>query len=169
MLDVSLKPRLWLHVCCVLVGPSCLTLRPWTVAHWAHLSVGFSRQQPWGGLPRPSPGGLPAQQSSQCLVPPAPAGVGFATPFPRRSPSPAVTPVCLAPPAPAGVGFATSATWACIKSVAGEVKVCISCKSRTDTCAFQFLKYEMQRLHVTDTETQSQVQTWLLAPVLPTA
>ena len=32
---------------------------PWTVAHQAPLSMGFSRQKYWSGLPFPSPGGLP--------------------------------------------------------------------------------------------------------------
>ena len=32
---------------------------PWTVAHQAHLSTGFSRQEYWSGLPFPSPGDLP--------------------------------------------------------------------------------------------------------------
>ena len=32
---------------------------PWTVAHQAPLSVGFSRQEYWSGLPRPPPGDLP--------------------------------------------------------------------------------------------------------------
>ena len=32
---------------------------PWTVAHQASLSVGFSRQEYWSGLPFPSPGDLP--------------------------------------------------------------------------------------------------------------
>ena len=37
----------------------CLTLRaPWTVAHQAPLSMGFSRQEYWSGLPLPSPGDL---------------------------------------------------------------------------------------------------------------
>ena len=31
---------------------------PWTVAHQAPLSMGFSRQEYWSGLPSPSPGGL---------------------------------------------------------------------------------------------------------------
>ena len=31
----------------------------WTVAYQAPLSVGFSRQQYWSGLPFPSPGDLP--------------------------------------------------------------------------------------------------------------
>ena len=43
-----------------LVAKSCLTLAtPWTVARQAPLSMGFSRQEYWSGLPFPSPGGLP--------------------------------------------------------------------------------------------------------------
>ena len=32
---------------------------PWTVAHWAPPSMGFSRQEYWSGVPFPSPGDLP--------------------------------------------------------------------------------------------------------------
>ena len=32
---------------------------PWTVAHQAPPSMGFSRQEYWSGLPSPSPGDLP--------------------------------------------------------------------------------------------------------------
>ena len=32
---------------------------PWTVAYQASLSMGFSRQEYWNGLPFPSPGSLP--------------------------------------------------------------------------------------------------------------
>ena len=32
---------------------------PWTVAYQAPLSMGFSRQEYWSGLPFPSPGNLP--------------------------------------------------------------------------------------------------------------
>ena len=32
---------------------------PWTIAHQAPLSIGFSRQEYWSGLPCPSPGDLP--------------------------------------------------------------------------------------------------------------
>ena len=43
-----------------LVAKLCPTLAtPWTVAHQAPLSLGFSRQQYWSGLPFPSPGDLP--------------------------------------------------------------------------------------------------------------
>ena len=39
---------------------SCLTLAtPWTVPCQVILSVGFSRQEYWSGLPFPSPGNLP--------------------------------------------------------------------------------------------------------------
>ena len=38
------------------VAQSCQTLcNPWTVAHKAPLSMGFSRQEYWSGLPFPSP------------------------------------------------------------------------------------------------------------------
>ena len=48
--------------CCVrvLVAQLCPTLcDPWTVAHQAPLSMEFSRQEYWSGLPFPSPGDLP--------------------------------------------------------------------------------------------------------------
>jgi len=39
---------------------SCLTFGTlWTVAHQASLSMGFSRQEYWSGLPCPPPGDLP--------------------------------------------------------------------------------------------------------------
>ena len=40
---------------------SCVRLfaTPWTVAHQASPSMGFSRQEYWSGLPFPSPGNLP--------------------------------------------------------------------------------------------------------------
>ena len=36
-----------------------LCATPWTVAHQAPLSMGFSRQEYWGALPFPPPGDLP--------------------------------------------------------------------------------------------------------------
>ena len=36
-----------------------LFVTPWTVAHQAPTSMGFSRQEYWSGLPFPSPGDLP--------------------------------------------------------------------------------------------------------------
>ena len=42
-----------------LVAQSCLILcDPWTVAHQAPLSMGYSRQEDWSGLPCPPPGDL---------------------------------------------------------------------------------------------------------------
>ena len=47
--------------CCCLVAKWCpvLFVTPWTVAHQVPLSMGFSRQECWSGLPFPSPGDLP--------------------------------------------------------------------------------------------------------------
>ena len=61
---------------------SCPT--PWTVAHQASLSMGFSRQEYWSGFLYPPPGVLP---------------------------NPAISPVSLTSPALAGGFFTTSATW----------------------------------------------------------
>ena len=48
-------------MCAVLSCFSCVWLceTPWTVARQAALSMGFSRQEYWSGLPFPSPGDLP--------------------------------------------------------------------------------------------------------------
>ena len=45
----------------MLVAKSCQALFEtlWTVAHQAPLSMGFSRQEYWGGLPFPPLGDLP--------------------------------------------------------------------------------------------------------------
>ena len=43
----------------VLVAQSCHTvMTPLSIAHQAPLSMGFSRQECWSGLPFPSPGDL---------------------------------------------------------------------------------------------------------------
>ena len=57
---------------------------PWTGAHQAPLSMGFSRQEYWSGLPFPSPEDLP---------------------------NPGIKLVPLVSPALAGRFFTTSATW----------------------------------------------------------
>ena len=45
---------------CGLVAKPCLTLAaPWTVAYQSPLSIEFSRQEYWSGLPFPFPGYLP--------------------------------------------------------------------------------------------------------------
>ena len=54
----------------VLVAQSCLTFATiWTVACQASLSMEFSRQEYWSGLPFPSPGDLPDSKIE--LRPPA--------------------------------------------------------------------------------------------------
>ena len=77
---------LWTRPCCVLSHfsrvPLFVTL--WTVAHLAPLSMGFSRQKYWSGLPCPPPGDLP---------------------------NPGIKPTSLVSPASAGGFFTTSATW----------------------------------------------------------
>ena len=43
-----------------LVAKLCWSLvTPWTVAYWVPLSMGFSRQEYWSGLPFPSREDLP--------------------------------------------------------------------------------------------------------------
>ena len=61
---------------------------PWTVARQAPLSMGFSRQVYWSGLPFPSPGDLPYPGIEPApLVFPALAG-GFSTTAPCGKPIP---------------------------------------------------------------------------------
>ena len=59
-LPPSHSPFLWECVCLhVLLSCVQLFAAPWTVTHQASLSMGFSRQEYWSGLPFPSPGDLP--------------------------------------------------------------------------------------------------------------
>ena len=46
-------------VCAKLLQLCMILCDPMTVAHHAPLSMGFSRQEHWSGLPFPSPGDLP--------------------------------------------------------------------------------------------------------------
>ena len=73
-------------VCAVLSHFSCVQLSatPWTVARQAPLSMGFSRQEYWSGLPCPPSGALP---------------------------DPGIETVSLKFPALAGGFFTTSANW----------------------------------------------------------
>ena len=48
----------FVHACSV-VSVMSDSETPWTGAHQAPLSVGFSRQEHWSGLPCPPPGNLP--------------------------------------------------------------------------------------------------------------
>ena len=76
------------------------SVNPGTVAHQAPLSMGFSRQQYWSGLPCPSPGDLPDPGIKPAsLAPPALAGGLFSTEAPGKpknaplQPAPG-TPLC---------------------------------------------------------------------------
>ena len=73
-------------VCVMLSCFSCVRLCAtlWTVSHQAPLSMGFSRQQYWSGLPFPPPGDLP---------------------------DPGIKPSSQASPTLAGRFFTTSTTW----------------------------------------------------------
>ena len=81
-----MSPRLGQGCVRVLRRFSCVRLfeTPWTVAHQAPLSMGFSRQEYWSGLPCPPPGDLP---------------------------DPGIKPASLTSPALAGRFFTTRATW----------------------------------------------------------
>ena len=76
----------WLQTVCMLNHFSCVRLfvTLWTVACQASLSIGFSRQEYWNGLPCPPPGDLP---------------------------DPGIKPTSLMSPALAAGFFTTSATW----------------------------------------------------------
>ena len=57
------------------VSPVQLFATPWTVAHQVPLSMGFSREDYWRGLPFPSPGDLP-DPGSHPIPPASPALAG---------------------------------------------------------------------------------------------
>ena len=54
---------------------------PWTLAHQIPLSIGFSRQEYWSGLPFPFPGDLPntGVEPRSLIKSPALAGYFFTT------------------------------------------------------------------------------------------
>ena len=55
----------------------------WTLAHQVPLSMGFSRQEYWSGMPCPPPGDLPNSGiETTCLMSPALAGGFFTTRLP---------------------------------------------------------------------------------------
>ena len=54
-------------ICAQLLGLVQLFVTQWTVAHQAPLSMDFSRQEYWSGLPFPSPD-LSYQVSNPCLL-----------------------------------------------------------------------------------------------------
>ena len=73
MLSVRFVPGIILDVLCTQsLGHVSLFRTPWTIAHQAPLSMGFSRQEYWSGLPFPSPGDLPEPGTKPvCPVSPA--------------------------------------------------------------------------------------------------
>ena len=87
-----------MNVLNVLSHLSCVRLfaTPWTVAHQAPLSMGFSGQEYWSGWPRPPPGDLP---------------------------DPGIQSASLASPALAGGFFTTSATWEAQMYLLCEIKL----------------------------------------------
>ena len=82
--DTSRGCRVWVSAMCWVVQLCPLFATPLTVAHQAPLSMGFSRQEYWSGLP--------------CSPP-------------RDLPNSGIEPKCLMSPAPADEFFTTSATW----------------------------------------------------------
>ena len=62
---------------CVLSHFSCIQLfaAPWTAAHQHPLSMGFSRQEYWSGLPCPASGNLPDTEIKPHLLHLLPAKV----------------------------------------------------------------------------------------------
>ena len=65
---------------CVCFRHVQLFATPWTIAHQAPLSMGFSRKEYWTGLPFPSPGDLPDPGiEPTSLMSPAMAGGFFNT------------------------------------------------------------------------------------------
>ena len=76
---------------------SCVRLfeTPWTVAHQAPLSMKFSRQEYWSGLPFPSPGDLPDLGiKPTSLVSPELADKFFTIVLPGKSVEPVVFSYC---------------------------------------------------------------------------
>ena len=61
-----------MHVCDQSLSRVRLYGTPWTVAHQGPLSVGYSREEYWSGLPCPSPGDLP-NPGIEPMFPVAPA------------------------------------------------------------------------------------------------
>ena len=64
---------------------------PWTVAHQDLLSMGFSRQEYWRGLPFPSPGDLPDPGIEPMYPASSALAGGFFTTVPPGKPAQACT------------------------------------------------------------------------------
>ena len=66
-----------------------LFVTPWTVALQAPLSMGFSRQEYWSGLPCPAPGDLP-DPGIEPLSPVSPALQAYSLPLSHQGRKPTV-------------------------------------------------------------------------------
>ena len=82
-----------LYAECVLSCFTCVQLlvTPWTVAHQAPPSMGFSRQEYWSGVPCPPPGD-PPDPGIKPGSPAAPARSGVPCPPPGDPPDPGIEP-----------------------------------------------------------------------------
>ena len=76
----------YVYVCCMF-SHIWIFMTPWTIACKTPLSMEFSRQKYWHGLPFPSPGDLPDPGiKPTSLAPPALAGRFFTTEPPGKPP-----------------------------------------------------------------------------------
>ena len=57
--EKTMKWRILRVRACHVLSCVCLFVTPWTVAHQAPLSMEFSQQEYWNGMPFPLPGDLP--------------------------------------------------------------------------------------------------------------
>ena len=75
-----------INTMCVLLIQLCLFVTPWTAAHQAPLSMEFSRQRYWSGLPLPPPGALlePRTEPASLMFPTLAAGF-FTTSTTRKA------------------------------------------------------------------------------------
>ena len=90
-----------LFYCCKTSHLNCVGLFAtlWTIAHQTALSMGFSRQEYWKGLPCPPPGIFPTQELNRgllCCRQSLPAGL------PRKPSRWPYSPPVLSPPFPLG-------------------------------------------------------------------
>ena len=60
-----------MHICMCVLSHVQLFVTPWTVAHWAPLYMGLSRQEYWSGLSFPSPVDFPTQTGIKSMSPAA--------------------------------------------------------------------------------------------------
>ena len=72
--------------CCAVLSRVQLFVTLWTVARQAPLSMGFSRQEYWRGLPSPSPRGFPNPGIKPTSLVPSALASGFFTITPPGKP-----------------------------------------------------------------------------------